>query len=279
MRRRASRLLAFTLVALAVPGCAWLRSLTRKPKVTLKSVDVVGVDFQQARLRADLEVENRVPVPVHLARVDWGVTIDGASLVSGNLAEAMEVPARGTLPVQIPFVLKFQDLYGIAQKYKDQDEAPFRLEGKLAVDTPVGPVTLPFRHDGLAPVLKIPLIDLARADLKGVNIGGADLRFRFNVKNPNKIALDIRSLDYALTLAGAKILEGAIPTGLDVPAKGAGSFDADVRISFSQAAAAAQAILNHSSTSYSLNGSFAAGTPWGAVTSPYSKSGTIKISQ
>ena len=281
IRRRAALLVSFSLVLIAggSSGCAWLRTVTKKPKVALKKVDVTGVDFREARLRADVEVENRIPVPVKLAKVDWGVKIDGKSLVSGDISQAMEIPANGVLPVQIPFTLKFEDLYRISQKYKDQDEAPFRLEGSLSVETPVGPISLPFHHDGKVPVLKIPQIDLAKAEVKGVSFTGAELRFKFNVKNPNKVALDLRSLDYALTLAGAKILDGELPNVLKVPGKGQGSFDADVRVSFAQAAAAAQAIANKSNAAYSLDGTLAAGTPWGTVTSPWSKSGTIKISQ
>lgn len=260
-------------------GCSWLRTFTQKPRVTLQKVDIVGVDFQAARLRADLMLENRVPAAIKLAKVTWGVTIDGSSLASGDIAQALEIPANGKIPVQIPFLLKFEDLYKISQKYKDEDEAPFRLEGSLSVETPIGPIALPFHHEGKVPVLKVPLVELAKADVRGLNLSGADIRFKFHVKNPNKYALDVQSLDYALTLAGAKILDGALGSALAVPAKGQGSFEADVKVSFAQAAAAAQAIVGHTNVAYGLNGNLAAGSPWGTVTSPYAKTGTIKIQQ
>ncbi len=277
-RARARLGLVLGLAAL-VSGCALLKSFSNKPKVVFKKVDIVGVDFQSARLRADLEVQNRYKVPVKLARIDWGVTIDGQNLVTGNNPEGLDVPAEGTALVQVPFALKFEDVYRIQQKYKDVDEAPFRLSGTMALDTPVGPVSVPFSHEGRTPVLKIPQVDLAKVDVKGVNMSGADVRLKFNVKNPNGIALDMQSLEYALTLAGSKILDGAIPSALAVPAKGEGKFDADVKVSFAQAAAAAQAIASKSSVSYTLDGNLAAKTPWGTVASPFAKTGTIKVSQ
>lgn len=279
MRSRTFLFACLALVSIGAGGCAWLKTMTKKPRVTLEKVDITGVDFQAARLRADLQVENRIPAAVKLAKVDWGVLVDGQSLVSGIISEAIEIPAEAKVPVQIPFTLKFEDLYRIAQKYKDQDEAPFRLEGSLSVDTPIGPLSLPFHHDGKVPVLKVPLVDLAKADVKSMNMSGAEVRFKFNVKNPNKYALDIRSLDYGLTLAGTKILQGALGAALNVPAKGQGAFDADVKVSFAQAAATAQAVINKSTVAYTLDGNLAAGTPWGEVTSPYAKSGTIKIQQ
>jgi hypothetical protein len=92
-------------LAVLLNGCALLKSFSKKPKVTFKKVDIVGVDFQSARLRADLEVENRYKIPVKLARIDWGVTIDGQSLVSGTNPEGLDVPAEGTAMVQVPFAL------------------------------------------------------------------------------------------------------------------------------------------------------------------------------
>ena len=264
-------------IALAMPGCSWLKNFAKKPEVKLQKVDIVGIDFQQARLRADLLVSNRVNVPVKIAKVTYGVRIDDSKLASGEIVEAVEVPALGSVPVQVPFALSFEDVYRISEKYKEKDDAPYRLEGTLQVETPVGPVTLPFKHDGLLPVLKVPQIDLAKAEVKGVSFTGADLRFKFNVKNANKFALDVKSLDYVLTLAGARILDGKLPSALAVPAKGAGTFEAEVKVSFQQAAAAANAISHNSNAEYSLGGNFSAGTPWGTVDSPYAKTGTIKI--
>lgn len=279
MKTRAFLFGGLALLSVSAGGCAWLRSFSQRPRVTLQKVDIVGVDFQAARLRADLELENRVPAAIKLAKVAWGVKIDQATLASGEITQALEIPANGKVPVQIPFTLTFDDLYKISQKYKDADDAPFRLDGTLSVETPVGPIGLPFHHEGTVPVLKVPLVDLAKADVRGVNMSGAEIRFKFNVKNPNKYALDVQSLDYALTLAGAKILDGALGAALAVPAKGQGSFEADVKVSFAQAAAAAQAIVGHTNVAYGLNGNLAAGSPWGTVTSPYAKTGTIKIQQ
>lgn len=278
MNARSLALPSLAAVVLAAsPGCAWLKGVAKKPNVKLEKIDLLGVDFQQARLRADLAVENRVAVPIRLVKVHWGVKVDGDSLVTGDIDQALEVPANGVTPVQIPFALKFEDLYRISQKYKDQDQAPYRFEGSFSVDTPLGPVTLPFHKDGTIPVLKVPQVELVKAEVKGVSFTGADLRFKFNVKNPNAIALDVKALDYVLTLAGSKVLDGKLPGTLTVPAKGAGVFGAEVRVSFAQAAAAAQAIGNNSSAEYSLAGTFSAGTPWGVVSSPYSRTGTIKI--
>src|SRR5207253_1347195 len=82
-----TRRFTFGLLALlavgAGGGCSWLKQMTKKPRVTLQKVDLVGVDFQSAKLRADLELENRVPATVKLAKIDWGVKIEGADLVSG----------------------------------------------------------------------------------------------------------------------------------------------------------------------------------------------------
>ena len=264
-------------IALGTSACPLLHAYTQKPDVKLQKVDVKSVDFQGAQLEALLEVTNKVPVDIMIGKVTWGVTIDKAHLVGGEIANGIAVAGHGTAPVTIPFGLKFEDLFRVSQKYKDQDTAPYRLEGTLDVETPIGPVTIPFHHDGTVPVLKIPEVDLSRVEVRGVNLLGADVRLGFHVRNPNNLALAIQSLDYNLTLAGARVAEGKLPGALDLAAKSTGSFDADIKVSFSQAQQAAQSLASKNTADYLIGGSIAAKTPWGTVATPYSRAGTVKI--
>lgn len=256
-------------------GCAYLKP--KAPDVALRKVDLQSVDFQRAGLQAHLDVTNKLPVPITVGKVNWKVEIDGSHLVGGSIPKQLSVPAEGKAPVQIPFTLKFDDLYRIAGKYKDQDEAPFKLLGDLQIDTPLGPFTVPFTHVGKVPVLKVPAVDLSKVELKGLSFDGASVRLGFNIKNPNKIPLDLQGLDYALTLAGAKVAEGGLPQPIAVAAHGEGSFAADVKISFTQAQAAVTAIRNASTADYSIGGKLRAKTPWGEVAAPYSRTGTVRI--
>lgn len=264
-------------LALSASGCPFLQSHVKPPKVALKGVQMTGIDFQHAMLRADLEVTNQVPVALSVAKIHWGVKIEGNQLATGEISTPITVAGNGVTPVAVPFDLKFEDLYKIQQKYKDEDEAPYHLDGSLEISTPVGPVTVPFAHDGKVPVLKVPVVDLTKVDVRGVSITGATVRFSFAVKNPNNFLLAVHSLDYSLDLAGSKIAEGSLPSALDLAAKGAGSFDTDVKINFAQAREAATALAGKSQADYSLGGNLSAKTPWGDVSSPFTKSGSVKI--
>lgn len=275
--RAALRLASLATFAALSAGCPLLKTYTQKPKLHLQKVDVKDVNFAGATLEALLDVENRIPVGITIGKVSWAVSIEGSHLVGGDLAQGVTIPASAHAPVTIPFQVKFEDLWRISQKYKDQDTAPYRLEGTMDLDTPIGPIQLPFHYDGTVPVLKIPEVDLARVQVRGVNFSGADVRFGFRVRNPNNLALNVQSLDYGLTLAGSKIANGRMPAMLDLPAKGNAAFDADVHVSFLEAATAAQSLASRSTADYAIRGSFAAKTPWGVVSSPYAKSGTVKI--
>jgi LEA14-like dessication related protein len=280
VRRRVARTAAMGMtlaLAMAVSGCPLFHTYTQKPKVTLKTVDVKTVDFQGATLAANVQVENRIPVGITVGKVTWNVAIEGNRLLDGVLTTPTVVPPNGTVPVILPFTLKFEDLYRLSQKYKDQDTAPYRLEGTMDIDTPVGPIGVPFSHTGTVPVLKVPEIDLAKVDVRGLSLGGADVRFGFHVRNPNAMELELTALDYTLMLAGASVAEGHLPAALALPAKGSGSFDADVKVSFTQARQAAQSLATKNTADYSIAGSLSAKTPWGAVNTPYTKSGTVKI--
>lgn len=263
------------VLAGSAAGCSYFKP--KAPDVRLRKVDLQNVDFKKAGLQAHLEVTNKLPLAITVGKVNWKVEIEGNHLVGGAIPKQLTVPGEGTAPVQIPFTLQFEDLYRIAGQYRDKDEAPFKLLGDLQIETPVGPFTVPFTHTGTVPVLRIPAVDLSKVELKGLSFDGASVRLGFNVKNPNKIALDLKGLDYALTLAGARVAEGALPQPIAVPAHGDGSFAADVKISFTQAQAAVNAIRNSSSAEYSVGGNLRAKTPWGEVAAPYSRTGTVRI--
>ena len=170
------------VLGVGASGCPLLHAYTQKPDVKLQKVDVTNVDFQGANLEALLQVTNKVPVGITIGKISWGVSLEGNKLVAGELTNGLTIDGKATAPVKVPFALKFEDLFKISQKYKDQDTAPYRLEGTMAIDTPIGPVTIPFHHDGTVPVLKIPEVDLARVEVRGVNLLGADVRLSFHVR-------------------------------------------------------------------------------------------------
>ena len=74
-------------LALSASGCPFLQSHVKPPKVTLKGVQMTGIDFQHAMLRADLEVANQVPVALSVAKIHWGVKIDGLYVDPASLLE------------------------------------------------------------------------------------------------------------------------------------------------------------------------------------------------
>ena len=277
--RNAAAIAALGALALSSTGCPFLHGATQKPKVTLRGVDIAGVDFQAAHLVATLDVQNPLPVGIPVAKLNWAVKVEGNQLAAGAVDDATTVPAGGVAPVKLPFDLKFEDLYRIATQFKDQDTAPYHLDGTVAINTPIGPVDVPFAHDGTVPVLKVPQVEVSKVDVGKVDFGGATIKISFAVKNPNSMPLDVSALDYALTLAGQKIAEGALAAPLTIPAKGDGTFDAGVKLGFAQAAAAAQTLRSNASVDYSIGGTLSAKTPWGALSTPYNRAGTVKISR
>ncbi|MDT8282501.1 MAG: LEA type 2 family protein, partial [Gammaproteobacteria bacterium] len=84
------KLLLFVLVSSLI-GCAELARHTEtiKPTATVTGTHLANINFDQADLVFDLAVENKNPVSLDLASLDYDFKLENQSVVSGVTAKAM----------------------------------------------------------------------------------------------------------------------------------------------------------------------------------------------
>jgi LEA14-like dessication related protein len=209
-------LLAALVLPVALAGCAGLQDIARtvlqQPKLTFRSASLQTLDLDGATVGFSFDLENPNSFGVDLARVGWGIEVEGTRIATGDLPGGLAVPARGTAPVTFPVRVRFRDVPGIVSLLGGgRDQIAYRLSGAVGVRTPAGVLDVPLSHSDVLKLPSLPRFGVEGLSVRSVSLSTIGLAVRLNVRNPNGFAIPAGKLDYALAIAGAPVAraEGA----------------------------------------------------------------------
>ncbi len=255
MRKNALWLVAPALVS----ACAGLKDLAGaaflNPKLSFRSASVEALDLEGATVAFRVDVENPNSFGVRLARVAWGVEVEGTRIATGEMPGGLEIPARATAPVTFPVRMRFRDVPGIAALLASgKDRIRYGLTGAIGVRTPLGVIDVPFSHEDALRLPSLPQFAIDGLSVRSVSFTQVALDVRLRVRNPNGFALPAGRLDYALALGGTQVAraEGAPLSGV---AGGASAVvEIPVRIDLASAGRAAGVLVRGGDVDVSLAG-------------------------
>jgi LEA14-like dessication related protein len=248
-------LLLFTMTLIS---CAELakHADTIKPTAKLTGTRLANINFEQVDLIFDLAVENKNPVSLNLAGLEYDLKIENQSLVSGTTAQAIKLQANSTSPVQLPITLKFDDLKKLPGELWSKDTIAYQLISQFNVDLPViGNYAIPVTNKGELPVPKIPDIKIKDVKVKNLSFTSADLIAQVEVSNPNDFDLGLSNLNYQLTVNQQNWGQGKINKNSSIPKKGKGLIEIPVKLNMLSAGKSAyNALVNKAPMEYQLTG-------------------------
>lgn len=217
---------------------------------------LTNINFEQLDLVFDLAVENRNPVPLNLAGLDYDLKIENQSLVSGVTAQAINIAANSTSPVQLPITLKFSDLKNLPGELWNKDKLAYQLAAQFNINLPViGNYAIPLSKTGDLPVPKAPKIKIKDIKVNNLSFTSADLVTTVEVANPNDFNLGLSNFNYQLNVNQQNWGQGKINQSSNIPNKGTGVIDIPVKLNLlSIGSAAYKMLLNKSPLNYQLTG-------------------------
>ncbi|HHJ34818.1 MAG TPA: hypothetical protein ENJ87_03540 [Gammaproteobacteria bacterium] len=250
--------LLLLLVALSLISCAELarRADIAKPTAKFTSMRLANINFEQVDLVFDLAIENKNPVSLKLAGLDYDLKIEDKSLVSGTTAQAIKVKANSTSPVQLPITLKFDDLKKLPGELWNKDKISYQLISQLNVNLPViGNYAIPVSKKGELPVPRIPDIKIKDVKVKNISFTSAELVTLVEIDNPNDFGLTISKLNYQLEVNQQNWGQGKVTRSSNIPGKGKGFVEIPVKLNLLSAGRSAYtALVNKSPVAYQLKG-------------------------
>ena len=248
-------LLLFTMTLF---GCAELAkySDTIKPTAKLTGTRLANINFEQVDLIFDLAVENKNPITLDLAGLDYDLKIENQSLVSGVTAKGIKLKANSTSPVQLPVTLKFDDLKKLPGELWNKDKLAYDLQTTFNVILPViGNYAIPVSKQGEFPVPKIPSIKIKDVKIKNISFTTAELVAQVEVTNPNDFDLGLSNLNYQLNVNQQNWGQGKINQLSSIPKKGKGIVEIPVKLNLLNAGKSAyNALINKTPVEYQLTG-------------------------
>lgn len=278
------RVSSIVTLSAVLAGCSSMGSLLdsiEKPSAVIKGVRFQDLSLDAVTLALDVEVSNPYSMALPLTDVSYSLASGGKPFLSGQAASAGTIPAKQSRNFNVPARIVFADLLQTVQGIRPGSVVPYSAEVNLSVDPPaatgLGPLTLPVRKQGEVPVPAVPRVSLANVQWKDLSWTQASAVADLNIENTNDFALDLRQLDYNLSLAGARVAQSGVSQAVKFD-KGQ-TRTLQIPISFSPANLGLSAfnILKGQSADYEMTGDMNVQTPFGALAMPFARRGQTTL--
>ena len=142
MLKRISILLSSGLLlqacASGVPG------VIEQPKISIQNIGLQDISLTEGVAVVTLNVANPNAFPIPLKGIQYGLSLNGHPVASGDQAQDMSIGARQEMPINIPVKLDFMQLLQLAPEAMKTRSLQYDLTG--AVKLPF--ISVPFQRQG-----------------------------------------------------------------------------------------------------------------------------------
>lgn len=241
-------------------GCARPEEAVQKviqpPEVSVSDVSVTDISATRMGLALNLEIKNPNPIGLTFTSLDYQLEIADKPVASGSSAERMAIPANGSVKIKVPVSLKYSEVAAAYESAKDLDRVPYKVTGKVKLDTPIGEIPIPIIYKDTMTVVRPPKIQGVGMRVDQLSLAGAAVTLEMNIYNPNPFNIDITTAEYTLKL-GDKVFSSGIIAPTLIPAKSNAVLTVPVSVNFAGIGSWAYSILLKGGAVYEL-GYFAA---------------------
>ncbi len=183
----------------------------------VESVDFGNVSFESLELLFNIIIDNPNQLGISLSSFDYELLLNEKSFVKGDQQNGMQIDANASSSVRIPVELKFRNIIESVQSVAQQDSSRYQFKSGFAFSLPViGDVRIPVHRSGNIPVIKTPSINVAHFKIDNISFTGANATLALNINNPNSFSLGLKNMQYAFTIDGIKVVEGARDSALSI---------------------------------------------------------------
>jgi hypothetical protein len=261
------RALAAVAVATTLAACSHARPPPPpapipvvQPLVALESAGVQELGFLGADLRFRVRVENPNSTPLSVARVDYGLDVEGRRVAQGALHEGVAVAAAGpdgpgTASVELPVQVRYASVPGAAALLALDGEGGYALSGAVVFVTAAGEVRVPMSASGRLVVPRSPKFKVEKVVLRSASPRQIVLEMSLDVVNPNTFEMPPGRVGCGLHLSGREVVRADVVFPASIAAGATASAVVPIKLSPMKAGtAAARLLIPFTSVDASLKG-------------------------
>jgi LEA14-like dessication related protein len=131
---------------------------------------------------------------------------------------------------------------------------------------------------GLERVFQQPTVELEGAQVLGLDLQRADLRFDFRVGNPNGVTLPLSGIDYELLVNGGRLLQGTQDRRIDIAPRGESRVELPVSVRYQDLIEAWRSLRDRDRSGYEIRADFLFDVPLlGQVRVPVKERGDLNL--
>jgi len=209
---RSTRAAAVAVLA-TLAGCAGLGGVLRqgvlKPEVSVLSAAPTSVDFEGLTVAVDLRVQNPNAIGLRVAGLEWQLDVEGGRVASGDAPGGLTLPANGAATSRLTARVRFADLANLVKVADAREKVAFKVGGRVSVETPIGPIAVPWSQAGDLPVPRFPHVSLDGVRMGRQSFTDTEVVVRLLVENPNGFPLPAAAIRLDVDLAGERVAQAA----------------------------------------------------------------------
>lgn len=250
------------------------------PKVRFDKLELGDADWTGIDTTFVLSVENRSPVSVRLAKWSWALDVSDTRFLDGDAVDGVELQSRATHPLRIPVRVGFAELINTAKAARGGGEIPYDLSGEVSVQTPIGPVAVPYGHSGELPAIRPPRVAIRGLRLQSFDAlrSRAELVLDVAISGQGGAALQLQEADWTFALSGRQVADGVSSELGTVEPDGSTIVSLPIGVNLLRlASSTALAIQKKSPVEVSFGANLSVGTPLGVLPLRVEESGSVPV--
>ncbi|EIJ33410.1 LEA type 2 family protein [Thiothrix nivea] len=138
------RILVFIFAPLLLSACTSVPGVIEQPKISVQNIGLQDISLTRGTALITLNVSNPNAFPIPVKGIQYGLSLNGRPVASGDRTEEQMIGARQEVPVNIPITLDFVELARLAPVAWRERRLQYDLTG--AVKLPL--ISVPFQRQG-----------------------------------------------------------------------------------------------------------------------------------
>lgn len=138
----------FLMLVLSFILTSCLNWIMEVPSFTIRGVTLRPVSFTGMSLLLDIDVRNPNFFDLKFKSFEYTVYLKNEPIGNGSLENELLIPSSSTTRIKVPLTASFKDLSGSLKTILTEEDLPYKIAGKVTVNTVFGSRRFDFSNEG-----------------------------------------------------------------------------------------------------------------------------------